>query len=114
MLITFHSKAAAEVLMLSHNAAPLLRAAGKAFGDQLPERGVITRDQLGSAIAGIERAIQAAERPGAAADEHGDKPPVHPVEQAVELHQRAFPLLDMMRKSLAAGADITWEASKGW
>ncbi|GAB1576773.1 DUF1840 domain-containing protein [Bordetella petrii] len=117
MLIKFHSKVAAEVLMLSQNAAPLLRAAGKSFGDEVPERGVFTRDQLQAAIAGIEGAIAADERAHAGqADEADDpdKPPVHPIAQTVELHQRAFPLLDMMRRSLAEGADVTWEASKGW
>ncbi|CFN83292.1 Domain of uncharacterised function (DUF1840) [Bordetella pertussis] len=39
---------------------------------------------------------------------------MHPIELAVGLHQRAFPLLDMMRKTAAAGADLTWEVSRGW
>ncbi|MCD0505402.1 DUF1840 domain-containing protein [Bordetella petrii] len=39
---------------------------------------------------------------------------MHPIAQTVELRQRAFPLLDMMRRSLAEGADVTWEATKGW
>ncbi|WP_268903518.1 DUF1840 family protein, partial [Bordetella petrii] len=47
-------------------------------------------------------------------DDDPDKAPVHPIAQTVELRQRAFPLLDMMRRSLAEGADVTWEATKGW
>lgn len=116
MLIKFHSKAVAEILMLSENAAPLLRAAGKSFGDTIPERGVFTRDQLESAIAGIESAVAADDQAHAPKDndDDPDKAPVHPIAQTVELHQRAFPLLDMMRRSLAEGADVTWEATKGW
>jgi len=116
MLIKFHSKAVAEVLMLSQNAAPLLRAAGKSFGDTVPERGVFTREQLQSAIDGIEAAVAADERAHAPQDDDDDhdKAPVHPMAQTVELHQRAYPLLDMMRRSLAEGADVTWEATKGW
>jgi len=117
MLIKFHSKAVAEVLMLSQNAAPLLRAAGKSFGDDVPERGVFTRDQLQAAIDGIQAAVAADDQAHAGHeddDDNHDKPPVHPMAQAVELHQRAFPLLDMMRRSLAEGADVTWEATKGW
>lgn len=118
MLIKFHSKAAAEVLMLSQNAAPLLRAAGKSIGDAVPERGVFTREQLPAAIAGIEAAVDAEKRnPTSQPDEdedHPDKPPVHPMAEHVEFHQRAFPLVDMMRRSLEEGADVTWEATRGW
>ena len=39
MLITFHSKVVAEVLMLTDHAGALLQAAGKSFGDKIPERG---------------------------------------------------------------------------
>lgn len=42
MLITFHSKVVAEVLMLTDHAGALLQAAGKSFGDKIPERGVFT------------------------------------------------------------------------
>jgi len=115
MLITFHSKTVAEVLMLSPHAAPLLRAAGKLTGDAVPERGVISVAQLPSAIAGIEEAIKA-EGPAPAEPDgfHDDEPPVPAMAQPVGLQQRAFPLLDMMRRSLADGQDVTWEASKGW
>ena len=51
MLVTFSSKNAADVLMLSHHAQPLLKAAGKDVGNPFPERGVFTAEQLESAIA---------------------------------------------------------------
>jgi len=114
MLITFHSKAAADILMRSDDVDTLLRAAGKTYGEKVPERGVFTRDQLAGAIAGLERAIQAEPPVAEDADEQSDKGPAHPVDQHVALHQRAFPLLDMLRKSLAAGHDVTWESSRGW
>lgn len=112
MLIKFHSKTVAEVLMLSPTAAPILRAAGKSIGDEVPERGVFTIDQLPAAIAGIEAAIKAEDHVSPAEDE--DDKPVPAMAQHVELHQRAFPLLDMMRRSLADGEDVTWESTKGW
>jgi len=114
MLITFHSKAAADILMRSDDVDPLLRAAGKTYGDKIPERGVFTRDQLPDAIAGLERAIKLDHPPAEADDDHPDQPRRHPLEQHVGLHQRAFPLLDMMRKSLEAGQDVVWESSRGW
>ena len=109
MLITFHSKAAADVLMRADDAAPLLRAAGKAVGDYAPERGVFTADQLATAIAGLEAAVHANPEPVEADDRES-----HHHDTKVSLRQRAFPLLDMMRKSLASRADITWDSARGW
>ncbi|CUJ15858.1 DUF1840 domain-containing protein [Achromobacter xylosoxidans] len=114
MLITFHSKVVAEVLMLTDHAGALLQAAGKSFGDKIPERGVFTVDQLGPAIQGIERAIEEAQGARDEDEEDEDKPPVAPMARAVGLKERAFPLLDMMRQSQAAGAEVTWEVSRGW
>ncbi len=114
MLITFHSKVVAEVLMLTDHAGALLQAAGKSFGDKIPERGVFTADQLGPAIQGIERAIADHQKSGHDDDEDDDKQPVAPMARAVGLKERAFPLLDMMRQSQAAGAEVTWEVSRGW
>lgn len=115
MLITFHSKVVAEVLMLTDHAGALLQAAGKSFGDKIPERGVFTVDQLGPAIQGIERAIEESLGQGHPADEEDeDQAPVAPMARMVGLKERAFPLLDMMRQSQAAGAEVTWEVSRGW
>ncbi|KOF54895.1 MULTISPECIES: DUF1840 domain-containing protein [unclassified Achromobacter] len=115
MLITFHSKVVAEVLMITDHAVALLQAAGKSFGDKIPERGVFTVEQLGPAIRGIERAIEAYQH--AHEDEHeedDDKAPVPPMARVVGLKERAFPLLDMMRQSQEAGVEVTWEVSRGW
>lgn len=114
MLITFHSKATADILMRSEDAAPILRAAGKPMGDQMPERGVFALEQLPVAIAGLEGAIHADAGNEPHDEDDPDQPAPHPIERKVALRQRAFPLLDMMRKSLAAGESITWETSRGW
>ncbi|MGV2863544.1 DUF1840 domain-containing protein [Achromobacter sp. AGC39] len=113
MLITFHSKVVAEVLMLSDHAGPILQAAGKPIGDKIPERGVFTVEQLGPAIDGIERAIADAEPPLDDEDDE-DKAPRAAMARTVGLKERAFPLLDMLRQSQAAGVEVTWEASRGW
>lgn len=115
MLIKFHSKTVAEVLMLSPHAAPLLRVAGKSVGDEVPERGVFTVEQLPAAIAGIEAAVKDEGPVPSEPDEYGDDDkPVPPMAQHVGLQQRAYPLLDMMRRSLADGVEVSWEATKGW
>jgi hypothetical protein len=115
MLIVFHSKAAAEVLMFSQHALPILRAAGKPYGETLPERGVITRDQLDQAIRGIEQTIMgetAHDFPDHGEDDNDDKE--HPISRPVSFRQRAFPLLAMLRLARDYKADVTWEPAPTW
>ena len=113
MLVVFYSKPAAEVLMFAQHALPILKAAGKSF-NTLPERGVITSEQLAQAIAGIEKAI--AEVPNQehedSDDDNDDR--VHPISQPVSFRQRAFPLLAMLRLAQQHGADVTWEPAPAW
>jgi hypothetical protein len=111
MLITFHSKSAAEVLMLSTHAGPLLHAAGKIFAGEIPQRGVFTPEQLQTAIDGLNRAI--AQAPNVHEEQDEDAPPVHAMAQPVGLAQRAYPLLDMLRKAQADNNNVTWEATSG-
>ncbi|MYN12472.1 DUF1840 family protein [Pusillimonas sp. TS35] len=114
MLVVFHSKAAAEVLMFSQHALPILRAAGKPYTDTLPERGVITREQLPDAIRGIEQAMAIDEEvdPGETADDNDTK--AHPIAEPVSFRRRAFPLLAMLRLSLEHDADVIWEPAPAW
>ncbi|HEY9573089.1 MAG TPA: DUF1840 domain-containing protein [Pusillimonas sp.] len=115
MLVVFHSKAAAEVLMFSKHALPILKAAGKPYTDTLPERGVITRDQLEAAIKGIEQAISAdteSEFPDDHQDNNDSK--AHPIAQPVSFRRRAFPLLAMLRLSHEHNADVVWEPAPTW
>jgi len=109
MLIVFHSKAAAEVLMFAKHALPILKAAGKPYTDTLPERGVITRDQLDAAIEGIEHAIAADKAPELADENDQIASDIHPISQAVSFRRRAFPLLAMLRLSREHNADVIWE-----
>ncbi|HWK69331.1 DUF1840 domain-containing protein [Pollutimonas sp. M17] len=115
MLVVFHSKAAAEVLMFSKHALPILKAAGKPYTDTLPERGVITRDQLDAAIKGIEQAISTdteSEFPDDHQDDNDSK--THPIAQPVSFRRRAFPLLAMLRLSREHNADVMWEPAPTW
>lgn len=114
MLISFRSKAGAEVLMLSDHAAPLLRAAGKSLPDAFPERGVFTPEQLPQAIAGIEKAVALAPHHPEDQEADPDAPPVHPMARPVGLQQRAYPLLDLMKKALVKGVNVTWESASSW
>ncbi len=115
MLVLFHSKSAAEVLMFAKHARPILQAAGKTFdGPEMPERGVITRAQLDAAIAGIESAIAAAPEPKKDHESNHDDAAEHPIEQFVSLGRRAWPLLTMLRLAREKGEDVTWEPAPKW
>ncbi|GAB2883781.1 DUF1840 domain-containing protein [Paralcaligenes sp. KSB-10] len=113
MLVVFYSKAAAEVLMFEKHALPILQAAGKPYIDTLPERGVITRDQLSSAIAGIENAIATDTESEFSDDDHSDSRE-HPIAQAVSFRRRAWPLLAMLKLSREHNTDVLWEPAPKW
>ncbi|HUH40161.1 MAG TPA: DUF1840 domain-containing protein [Castellaniella sp.] len=114
MLVLFHSKSAAEILMFAQHAKPLLKAAGKTFdGPDLPVRGVITRAQLDAAIAGIEALISAHPETHEHASDHDDSHE-HPIEQAVSIGRRAWPLLAMLRLAREKDEDVTWEPAPEW
>jgi len=107
MLLVFHSKAAADVLMLSQHAIPILCAAGKIKDQVVPERGVWTTAQLPDAIAAIERATREED----ASIDRGecDDERVAAMDQVVSLRVRAYPLLDMLRRAQQKGVDVLWE-----
>lgn len=116
MLIVFHSKSSAEVLMFAQHALPILRSAGKKFeSDQLPERGVITREHLADAIRGIEGAMaitkETDEHPDSD-DDNDDK--VHPINEPVSFRRRAYPLLAMLKLALEKQEDVQWEPAPVW
>jgi len=113
MLLVFHSKAAADVLMLSRHAAPILQAAGKggASDQDAPARGVFTAAQLPAVIAAIERTVAQEAAPMEPVEEPDADAPVPAMAQPVSLRVRAYPLLDMLRRARKKGVDVLWEAA---
>lgn len=95
MIYKFKSKASGDVIMLGPHGDQVLRAAGKEPAPQ----GIFEVAHMPAAIAALERAVAAEEVPPptdeAAADTTG-------------LRQRAWPLIEMLKRSHAAGADIVW------
>ncbi len=107
MLVTFKSKAAAEVLMYSVHAKPILDLLGKNV-----ERGVITAEETGDAIRRIENEID--ERRQAQAAQHADAGG-HRDEQEeeggrgdVSFGTRAYPFLEMLRAAHRDGEFVMW------
>lgn len=110
MVITFQSRAAADVIMLGDSARQLLKILGK---EPDSRQGIVTVEQLPGAIERLERAIEAdreraraAERSDPDQDEHEDAP--KGMAAPVSLHQRGWPLLDMLKISLGDKTPVTW------
>lgn len=115
MLIVFQSKAAADVLMFSKHALTIMQIVGRPYADALPERGVITHEQLPGAIQAIEQAISDDRHNEGADQEHDDDDvKVHPIAEPVSFRQRVWPLLTMLRASLEKNADVMWEPASRW
>lgn len=102
MLYKFKSRATADVIMLEANGRQLLQIIGKS-----PDpHGIVTVAQIPAAIAALETAIAADDKRDQPADE--DERDAAERANTVRLHQRAAPLIDMLRRSAAEGADVTW------
>jgi hypothetical protein len=105
MIYKFKSKAAGDVIMMGTSGDDVLRTIGKAPS----AKGIIEVASMPAAIAAIERAVAADEAARAAAEKEaaaaGQK--LGP-RDGVSLRQRAWPLVEMMKRSAAEDADIVW------
>ena len=105
MIYKFKSKAAGDVIMMGPNGDAVLRLIGKPPAAQ----GIIEVGAMAAAIGAIEQGVAADEaalaqgEKEAAAEGHKLAP-----RDRVSLRQRAWPLLEMMKRSQAEGADIVW------
>lgn len=97
----FKSKADGDLIMMTPVGDQILRIVGRAPA----ARGIIEAAALPAAIAALEGAIAVAEQ-----TERGDRDKEDERDGAktVGLKQRAWPMLEMMRRSLAERADIVW------
>jgi hypothetical protein len=112
MLVTFSSKAGADILMLSQHAKPLLQIVGKLDDSGLAMRGVFMPEHLAHTISQLEQAIAHSPDP---ADVDEDEEFVRdPISRPVGLRQRAFPLLDLLKRAKEKGLPVLWEASSPW
>ena len=105
MMYKFKSKAAGDVIMMGPTGDDVLRLIGKAPG----ATGIIEVAAMPAAIAAIEAAVAADDAARALAEKEaateGHK--LAPRE-GVTLRQRAWPLAEMMKRSVAESADIVW------
>ena len=101
----FKSKADGDLIMMAPVGDQLLRIIGR----EPAAKGIIELAVLPQAIAALEEAIAAAELARVAARKTDDDDDEQAGgANAIGLQQRAWPLLEMMRRSLAERADIVW------
>ena len=103
MIYRFKSLADGDLIMMGPAGDTVLRILGREPATQ----GIIETAALPAAIAALEQAVAAdeASRKAAGAEASGDGVGSG---DKVSLRQRAWPLLEMMRRSQAEGADIVW------
>ena len=104
MIYKFKSKATGDVIMLQPHGDQVLRVLGK----EPSAKGIIEVAAMPAFIAAIESAINAGElareRAVAQAAEEGARLPP----RDISLRQRAWPLVEMMRRAHAAQHEIVW------
>lgn len=108
MIYKFRSKAAGDVIMLGPNGDQVLRIVGR----DPSSKGIFEVAQMPALIAALEAAVAAddarREQRGAGSGT-GDAADTGKGD-GVTLRQRAWPLVEMLRRCLAAREVITWGA----
>lgn len=102
MIYKFKSKAAGDVIMLAPQGDQMLRIVGKAPAAQ----GIFEVADMPAAIAAIEQAVAAEEASGPQGDAAADRKSASA--DRIGLKQRAWPLVEMLKRCHAEGAVIVW------
>jgi predicted metalloendopeptidase len=106
MLITFKSKAAADIIMYKTHAKRILTLLGKEI-----DRGVITAEETAQAIARLEAAIAESKNQdadNAVAAAYHDSDDERQLEQGVSFATRTHPLLEMLRAAHREQQFVMW------
>jgi hypothetical protein len=110
MLYRFKSRAAADVVMLQPHGDRVLLALGR----EPAPRGIVTVAQMPAAIAALQAAIEGDDalrraRGEAPSGDEPDEPRGGEADgDAMGLRRRAWPMLELLQRSLAEGADVVW------
>jgi len=105
MIYKFKSKAAGDLIMMGPSGDQVLRIIGKEPAAQ----GIIEPAAMSAAMAAIERAVaqDEAERARAEREAQAEGRTLAPRE-GVSLRQRAWPMIEMMKRAQAADNEIVW------
>ena len=105
MIYKFKSKAAGDLIMTGPVGDRLMQLIGREPAPQ----GIFLPEQMAAAITALEAAIVADEEAHRAAQAEAEReglPP--PRREAITLRQRAWPLIEMLRRAQAADKNIVW------
>ncbi len=104
MMYKFKSKAAGDVIMLQPNGDQVMRILGR----EPAAKGILESATLPAAAAALEAAVAADEAARKQKDDENDDEAAPVQRDKVSLRQRVWPLVEMMKRSHAAGEDIVW------
>ena len=104
MLVTFQSKATADVSMYPEHAKALLALVGKSLEPESAPRGIITAAENPGALAKLKSAADASRQSEKGRQQDDDRDQ----QISVGLAQRAFPLIDMLERAGKEGVDVVW------
>jgi hypothetical protein len=102
MIYKFKSKATGDLILLGPHGDQILQIIGR----EPAPRGIIEPPAMDAAIAALEAAIAA--ETDAAADPHADEDEAARGPRAVSLRQRAWPMIEMLRRARAEGHPVVW------
>ncbi len=105
MIYKFKSKATGDLIMMGPNGDEVLRLIGKEPAAQ----GIVEPAAMAAAIAAIDAAVAAEDAARVAAG--GDPEPADPdtaPRGGVSLRQRAWPMREMLKASLASDVPVVW------
>ena len=105
MIYKFKSKASGDVIMLGPNGDAFLRVLGR----EPASTGIIEPAAMAAAVTAIEQAVLAEEAARAEAErEAAAQGSKLPAAEGVALRQRLWPMVDMLKRSAAAGVPVVW------
>lgn len=110
MIYVFKSKASADVIMLPDHAKALFALLGR----QLDDRGIIPVEQVAGVRVKLEAAIAAEKAQQLQYDDEKSKEDQdgetssQQKSEHVQLSQRAFPFLEMLRAAEKSGKEVVW------
>ncbi len=106
MIYKFTSKASGDVIMLGAHGDELLRLLGR----EPAARGIFEVAHMAGVLQTLETVVaaEAAQSPADPAQPKAPRADNDAAEPTVALRQRLWPLMDMLRRSLAAGQPVVW------
>lgn len=110
MIVTFHSKAHADIILFGDVAVQLLKIMG--HSGAVP--GALLVADIPDALKRLKQAVAENKATGAAKPQHNQNEKDNDREEEakeppVQLAHRALPLIELLEASLAAGCEVMWD-----